>query len=304
MVSAVINSLSGVVVSQGVVVIRQYKTLGCVAIFLLTGAESIAADWQSLWRRPDQQAHQKLMDGLNLYQQGDYEQAQKEFATVGDETAMYNQGVTAVKQGEYEGAIEKFESVLKDNPAHENAGHNLQIAKELAEKQQQQQQQGDQGDQDHQDEGEEQQSDNTQDGEQQQGQDSEQQGEGEQQGDAQSADTDEQQEKNQQGGELASDTQDVSDKNEAEQAAQSADQKQAEQEQAMQSQQGGDQQGDPESDEQAAAAALTQAPTEGEQATEQWLRRIQDDPSQLLRNKIKLNHMIEHADVRDMQEPW
>ncbi len=303
MVSVVVNPFGGAVVSQGLAVIEQGRKLACVVIFLLLGTESAVADWQSLWRRPDQQAHQKLLEGLNHYKAGDYEQAQHDFATVSDETALYNQGVTAVRQGEYEGAIEKFESVLKNNPAHEDSKHNLEIARELSEKKQQQQQQQQQGDEG--EDGEKQQSDNAQDGEQQQGQDGEQQ-----QGDAQSPGTEEQQEKNQQGGELASDTQDAAEKNEAEQAAQSAEQQtqaeqeRAQQEQAMQNQQDGGQQGDPESDEQVTAAELTQAPTEGEQATEQWLRRIQDDPSQLLRNKIKLNHMIEHADVRDMQEPW
>ena len=53
-----------------------------------------------------------------------------------------------------------------------------------------------------------------------------------------------------------------------------------------------------------AESARREPISESEQATEQWMRRIPDDPSQLLRNKIKLNHMIQHENVTDLPEPW
>ena len=44
--------------------------------------------------------------------------------------------------------------------------------------------------------------------------------------------------------------------------------------------------------------------TESEQATEQWLRRIPDDPAGLLRRKLEQSHRIEYPEVRNAQEPW
>ena len=61
---------------------------------------------------------------------------------------------------------------------------------------------------------------------------------------------------------------------------------------------------DEDSVEQQVTVPAQESLTEDQQATEQWLRLIPDDPSQLLRNKIKLNHMLEHSEVRDTKEPW
>ena len=44
--------------------------------------------------------------------------------------------------------------------------------------------------------------------------------------------------------------------------------------------------------------------SEGEQATEQLLRRIPDDPAGLLRRKLEQSHRSEYPEVRDAREPW
>jgi Ca-activated chloride channel family protein len=44
--------------------------------------------------------------------------------------------------------------------------------------------------------------------------------------------------------------------------------------------------------------------TESEQATEQLLRRIPDDPAGLLRRKLEQSHRSEYPEVRDADEPW
>jgi len=45
-------------------------------------------------------------------------------------------------------------------------------------------------------------------------------------------------------------------------------------------------------------------PTEREQATEQWLRQISDDPAGLLRRRLEQNHRVDYPEVRESDEPW
>ena len=133
------------------------QMLSGMLVLVCTGGPADALDWQALWQRPDQVAYEKLQSGdstaaaeifddpqwrgVSRYRSGEFEEAQKEFSTLDGETALYNQAVTAVQQGEYENAIEKFESLLSQNADHKDAQHNLEITRELARQQQQQEQQ-------------------------------------------------------------------------------------------------------------------------------------------------------------------
>ena len=53
-----------------------------------------------------------------------------------------------------------------------------------------------------------------------------------------------------------------------------------------------------------AVARERKAPSEGEQATEQWLRRIPDDPAGLLRARLLQTHRDDYPEVGDGDEPW
>jgi len=44
--------------------------------------------------------------------------------------------------------------------------------------------------------------------------------------------------------------------------------------------------------------------TEQQQATEQWLRQIPDDPAGLLQRKLQNRHMTDYPEVRDSAKPW
>ena len=95
--------------------------------------------------------------------------------------------------------------------------------------------------------------------------------------------------------------------NEQSQEQQEEQQQEAEElrEMMQQEQQENDAEQQPASQSQISAQSSEPDPvSEDDQATEQWLRRIPDDGSQLLRNKIRLNHLIDYPDVQDMQEPW
>ncbi len=291
------------------------QILSGMIVLVCTGGPVYALDWQALWQRPDQVAYEKLQSGdstaaaeifddpqwrgVSRYRAGEFEEAQKEFSTLDGETALYNQAVTAVQQGEYENAIEKFESLLSQNADHKDAQHNLEITRELARQQQQEQQNSDQ----------QQQSEEQQEQEQQeQEQESQSEGEGSSSDSESDSDENSQAESNdtQSGGDLTTNPEDAAQQQSQANAEQTEEQESSQDEQAA-AEQTAAEQAEIDADESRNAdntVPASTAPSESEQATEQWLRRIPDDPSQLLRNKIKLNHMIEHADVRDMREPW
>ena len=58
------------------------------------------------------------------------------------------------------------------------------------------------------------------------------------------------------------------------------------------------------STDQSADQGLVQPLGEREQASEELLRRIADDPAGLLRQKIFLNHRIEYPEVEDAVRDW
>ena len=250
--------------------------------------------------------------GVSHYRNGNFAEAQKEFAGSADLNSLYNEGTAAARAGDYQAAVEKLEQVAKADPAHADAQHNLDIARQLLE----QQQQSDESEQGESEQGEEQdqqgESEDNQAGEQDQQQGDQQQGDqagNEQSGQQQDGETQDDQKNSDGGGELSASAEDAQ-ANEDNAAQSTEEQNQSEENPSEQQQaQQGQSELDPsntEAGESASAAGPEQIEpiSESEQATEQWMRRIPDDPSQLLRNKIKLNHMIQHENVRDLVEPW
>ncbi|MET0055446.1 MAG: tetratricopeptide repeat protein, partial [Candidatus Thiodiazotropha sp. 6PLUC10] len=87
--------------------------------------------------------------GVAHYRTGDYESAIKDFKLAErDEVkldARYNQGNSHYRLEEYEQAVDAYESVLELDPEHEDARHNLALAKDkLAEQQEEEEQEQDQ----------------------------------------------------------------------------------------------------------------------------------------------------------------
>jgi Ca-activated chloride channel family protein len=115
---------------------------------------SYALEWQDLWQTKDQQAQK-------AYQQKNYTQAAKTFNNqqwqaastykAGDlDNAVtqfqglqnnYNLGNTLAKKGQLKEALAAYEQAVKENPYDEDAKFNQDIVKKELEKQQQQQQQ-------------------------------------------------------------------------------------------------------------------------------------------------------------------
>jgi len=123
-----------------------------------------AFDWDSLYLNDNQQGAKYLQQGqydsavdkfddpyrrgVAEYKAGKYDAAAQSFQKADRPEIMtdarYNLGNAQLMSGKIEDAIKSYEDVLKINPDHANAQHNLEIAKKLLEKKQQQQNQNQQ----------------------------------------------------------------------------------------------------------------------------------------------------------------
>jgi len=116
-----------------------------ILITLLTQAPSASAfEWADLWFTPDQQG-QRLMDkgeyqqaaekfktpeqiGTALFMAGDFESAASVLGRSGSAQAHYNRGNANIMLGQYDAAIEAYQSALSRQPGWLEAEQNMQIA--------------------------------------------------------------------------------------------------------------------------------------------------------------------------------
>ncbi|MEP5569658.1 MAG: VWA domain-containing protein [Halioglobus sp.] len=241
--------------------------------------------WDDLWLTPDQQGQRALEQGNSeaaaslfenqdwagtaAYRAGDYERATQSFADPESGDRLYNQGNALAKAGKLDEAIDAYRISLELSPDQQDAIENLALLEEMQKQQQEQQQQSDQqNEQDQEDQDQEQ----NQDQDQQQNQD-QQQSEDNQ---------DQEQDQEQQQDSPPEDPQD-SDQDEPSDQEQDSESEQ-EQEQNEQERQENEQQ---QEELEAEIAQAQQEDLEKDQAMEQWLRRVPDDPSGLLRQKFR-----------------
>jgi len=116
-----------------------------ITILLLSQTSAVMAfDWAGLWFTPDQQG-QRLMDrgeyqqaagkfttpesiGSALFLAGDFEKAASVLGRSASAEALYNRGNAHIMLGEYDAAIEAYQSALSKRPDWPEAEQNLQIA--------------------------------------------------------------------------------------------------------------------------------------------------------------------------------
>ena len=262
-----------------------------VALAILPMTEPVyAATWDDLWQTRDQQARALLEEGaageavelfenpdwkaVAQYRAQDYEASAQAFAEQEDTHSLYNLGNAMARQGELESAIDAYEQVLEIDPDDADAEYNRDLLKQVQE-QQQQQNQGDQQEP------------------------SDQQGEGEQsdesgESDQESSDSSEQSDSESEGDSSQRDSDEAS--QEDLEALQEELQRAAE-EAAQNEQQLAQQQLTPEELE-----ALRRE-QEQQQAMEQWLRRIPNDPGGLLRRKFRYQYQKSGKD-QDGNNTW
>ena len=116
-----------------------------MALLLLLQTSSVLAfEWADLWFTPDQQG-QRLMDkgeyqkaagkfttpdgiGAALFLAGDFEKAASVFGRSASAEAHYNRGNANIMLGNYDAAIDAYQSALSRRPDWPEAEQNLQIA--------------------------------------------------------------------------------------------------------------------------------------------------------------------------------
>lgn len=260
-------------------------------LFLLPpDTEALAFSWEDVWLTRDQQAQRALDEGaaeqaaelfedaewraVAQYRAEDYEASAAAFAEREDTRSLYNLGNAMARQGEFESAIDAYDQVLEIEPDNEDAKYNRDLLQQLQE-QEQQQQQGDQ----------QQQTDQQGEGEQSESQNPSQ----DQSAQEQSQSQDQQQDGDASGRDREQSEEDL-------EALQEELQRAAE-EAAQNEQQIAQQQLTPEELE-----ALRRE-QEQQQAMEQWLRRIPNDPGGLLRRKFRYQYQKTGKD-QDGNNTW
>ncbi|MDR4500857.1 MAG: VWA domain-containing protein [Nitrospirales bacterium] len=304
--------------------------LGVVALMVLLspspGMAFFEGDW---WFRPDQQGSQALEQdnpqtaatlfedsawkGVAHYRAGNFEQAIEDFTQDDSIDGQYNRGNALARAGQLQEALQAYQTVLKRDPHHEDAQFNHELISKLIQQHDQQnkspgsqnepsqdQQSSENGQSQSESQGEQSQQPDQRQTDQQQA--DQQQADASQAGEQSNGQSDQPQERSSQDTErqasqqssepFGSETQ--SEREHAEQLGESETDKSGEE--MQQAEDVGDpSEQDVESEDQGSrmTAGLSREEKrdmESQQAMEQWLRRIPDDPGGLLRRKFLLEH--------------
>jgi len=264
---------------------RRGWLLGLFALMIMHPDRSAYAfDWDDLWVNKDNQGlesfnteafTQAAEDFENPqwraaanYRNQNYEAAAQDLTGIDTPDAHYNLGNALAHLEQYEAAIEAYDTTLAQIPDHADALKNKAIVEKLLEEQQQQQQEQENSESDQQQE--------QQDGDQQ---DQENQQQSQNQDQQQQQDNQEQQDGDQQ-------DQEQQDQEQQDQQQESEEENDSEQEEQDQEQQ---------------PSESDQPNNEEQQAMQQWLMRIPDDPGELLRNKFQ--YQTQQQLLQQLQNP-
>ncbi|QXP85378.1 VWA domain-containing protein [Methylococcus sp. Mc7] len=242
-----------------------------------------ALDWQGLWKTPDQRAAEAFEAGqfdraaagfrdpawksAAEYRAGKYEEAAESLEGLDSADAAYNRGNALAKSGKLQEALEAYKHAERLAPDDEDARHNREVVEQALKQQEQQKQQSDSKDPDQEDK----------DGQQQEpnggGKDSQEQkpDQDPSQKEPKPDEKSSEQQPGQEKGERQAPEPDAKDQAQSASPAPQASEPSAE---------------DKEAQEEQMQQAESRSEHEKEQATEQWLKRIPDDPGGLLRRKF------------------
>ncbi|MEE9397255.1 MAG: VWA domain-containing protein [Methylococcales bacterium] len=284
----------------GLLVFRKGYLIIPVCI-LVSSPEAQAFEWKNLWNTPDQQA-------ANAYKKGQLEQAAKQFEnqnwrgaaqyssgqyqqaveTLENETTsdgLYNKGNALAKSGQYQEAISAYQKALEINPQNEDAKYNRTVVEKQLEKQQQSQSSDSKPSEDQ--EQSEQQKDQDQESSDQQPSDHNQRS-------SQQSESAENKKSSPEEGE---------DKDGADPSEHDSDR--SEQQNVQESDDDMKKSDVSESDKQSATPQSEAEQTGLKQdAVEQWLRRIPDDPGGLLRRKFQLQYKQRKNRSTSNEQSW
>lgn len=297
-------------------------------------------DSKHLWSSPDQKAMKAFNNGNNeyaareftdpdwkasaFYRNGDYQAAADALEKTSHSEGFYNRANALAKLGNYEEAIKAYDKAIELDESNEDAKYNREQVKQVLQQQQQNSQQQDSS----QDESDQEQADKSDSEQEKSDQQEGEQQDSEQEDSAQQDSSSQNNEDQQQGEQSEQSSEDSKVDEDQQQQEQELKQRDAEtekqQQQKEQSQYEKDQQQDKQDDaeekqsqqkteienkdsdekpEEIEINAMEASITEEEKATEQWLKRIPDDPGGLLRRKF-LYQYKQIPNQNDDDEPW
>ena len=271
-----------------------------------------AFEWKDLWKNKDQQGQQYFIEGLHSeaaqvfenpewkglshFRSGNHENALEEWKGIDSPRSLFNQGNALAKLGKLEQAIDSYEQVLEREPEHSDARFNRDLLMKLLEEQEKQKQQNQEQD----GSGEDQQKSENQQSESQKERSEENQSSAESGSDSKN--------QNMENSEQTEQAQKSDSKNKEISNAQSDDRGQENTDEASLAEEN-NQQEDQDSKQQQAyikprsVSELTENNRQ-EQELRQWLQKIPDDPSRLLRNKMYRAHQRNKQIMKTEKESW
>ena len=271
-----------------------------------------AFEWKDLWKNKDQQGQQYFIEGLHSeaaqvfenpewkglshFRSGNLENALEEWKEIDSPRSLFNQGNALAKLGKFEQAIENYEQVLERESEHSDARFNRDLLKKLLEEQEKQKQQNQQqdGSREDQQKTEDQQSESRTERSEESPSSAESGSDSKNQNMENSEQTEQAQKSDSQNKEISeaqSDKQEQENTNEtsvAEENNQQEDQDSKEQQAFIKPR---------------SVSELTEDNPQ-EQELRQWLQKIPDDPSKLLRNKMYRAHQRNKQIMKTEKESW
>ena len=267
---------------------------GWVFVFLLTimpiDNSVYALDWNDLWKTRDQQAKEAMESGdydkaIELfedsewlaaahYKAGNYRQSANGYNNNSNIDHLYNHANSLAKIGQFEEAIENYEKVIAEEPNAEDALYNLNLLKDLLSENQSSEENNDDG------------------------QSSEEASTGEQ---SQQQNGDESEQSDNEGNSKTGDSGDESDANPNQKLSNEEDIEAIEQELERAAEENSNQ--EPQQEDNNESGLEGRMAQEQQQAMEQWLRRIPDDPGGLLRRKFRYQYQRQGID-QDGNQIW
>ena len=267
---------------------------GWIFVFLLTimpiDNSVYALDWNDLWKTRDQQAKEAMESGdydkaIELfedsewlaaahYKAGNYRQSANGYNNNSNIDHLYNYANSLAKIGQFEEAIENYEKVIAEEPNAEDALYNLNLLKDLLSENQSSEENNDDG----------QSSEEASTGEQSQQQNGDESEQSDNEGNSRTGDSDNESDANP--NQKLSNEEDIEAiEKELERAAEENSNQESQQE---------------DNSESGIEGRMAQ---EQQQAMEQWLRRIPDDPGGLLRRKFRYQYQRQGID-QDGNQIW
>ena len=295
-------------------------------VLLASNSSDLQADtWENLWVTPNQQGakayeegnfgkaqtlfEDPLWKGTAAYRAGDFETAAELFGEANTAKGYYNQGNAFAQQGQLEAAETSYDQALEIDPNHAAAKANKALVKKLLKQQKQQEQSGDgdkEGDDKKPGDDQEKSEDSSEDASKDKGDQSGEENSEDQPGDSESdqqsgQEDDSQKESGEQSGKAGDSDEDS--KNESQGQKPDPNESGENPEEDQQTPEAGEQDANPDDEAEPSSSLEGKGTTEDEQALNQWLRRIPDDPGGLLRRKFSQESQLRNNSSTE-KESW